>query len=213
VNSAFFGMPRKINCSHDAVVLLGLKTLRGIVIAGRLFDFVGKGRGHEPQLTRLWNISFEIGESARRLAAIDGAGDSAQHEARLAGLLSLIGRAILLTTEPDEYSNVLLTARSSERPLAQCEINCFGASQEDVTAYALGLWAFSDNVVSATAYQSSPSRMPVPSSHHPVRYLHLARWLRSKSAGEMEDRQELDKEFVESQQMAALVANQEKRAA
>ncbi len=66
VNSAFFGMPRKINSPLEAVILLGLKTLRAIVIACQLFEDVGRDTEDSTQLARLW------GNSSRRFLSTNG---------------------------------------------------------------------------------------------------------------------------------------------
>jgi len=213
VNSAFFGMPRKINSPHEAVVLLGLRTLRAIVVAGRLFEFVGGAPEHSARIASLWSHSFEIGEDAARLAAADGAGETVQQNARLAGLLCLIGRAIYLTTDPDKYSQVLELARTSGKPLSQCELEVFGASQDDLTAYAMGLWAFSDEIVAATAFQSAPSRLPDAPPQHPLGYLHLAQCLCASDGDSIHGRPELDQAFIATHHLAPLIQIKQRPAA
>lgn len=213
VNSAFFGIPRKTNSPHDAVVLLGLKTVRSIVIGSRLFDFVGEGAAHPEHLTELWNHSFEIGESAGRFAKLDGASESAQHYARLAGLLSFIGRALFLTTEPAKYLDIIDAARRTGRSLSELETEIYGASQDDVTAYAVGLWAFSDEIVAAAACQGAPSSMPNLTPHHPVRYLHLARCSRNSGFQGVNDLLEPDSGLVESNKRVPAVYDERSPAA
>jgi HD-like signal output (HDOD) protein len=213
VNSAFFGMPRKISRPHDAVVLLGLSTLRAIVVAGRIFEFVAHSSANSAQLSKLWIDSFEIGESAAGLAKANGASDAVQRDARLVGLLSLIGRGILLTSEPEAYASVIESARANERTLSQSEAEIFGVCQDVVTAYAMGLWAFPDDLVAAIAYQSTPSQMPDATPHHPVGYLHLARYLRQATTEGVGDQIALDSEFVASHNLASLVESHQRSAA
>ena len=159
VNSAFFGMPRKTRSPAEAAVLLGLKTLHAIVVAGRLFDFAG-GPGPDPAaVDRLWDASLQIGSTAARLARDDGASATTQQAARLAGTLSLIGRAILMGADPREHARIVVEAASLGRTLDAAEASHYGAPQEDVSAYALGLWAFPEEIVEAVALQSRPPSM------------------------------------------------------
>ncbi len=211
VNSAFFGIPRKISSAHDAVSLLGLKTLHAIVVAGRLFEIVDDPHADRARLARLWATSFQISESAARLARLDGASPAAQQHARLAGLLSLIGRAILMTADPTGHAEIVTASHKSGRTIDSCEQEAYGASQDDVTAYAMGLWAFSDELVEATAYQSAPSRLPLPRPRHPAGYVHLARHL--LEAGACGEHIALDTEFVNSQGLGRLLCGARSHAA
>lgn len=223
VNSAFFGMPRHTSTPSDAVRLLGLPTLRSIVVAARLFEYINTDPGdvalHDaadelrPHIESLWQRCSDIGEMAARLAKQHGAPPADQNQARLAGLLSLVGRAILMTSMPADYRRVLDLASAGGRTLSQCETEIFGASQDDLAAYALGLWAFSDDVVTAVANQSQPTRVPNARSHHPVGFLHLARALCMTSLDGFDDRVQIDDAFSARPGVAALLAGQRKAAA
>lgn len=222
VNSAFFGMPRRINGVKDAIILLGLKTLRSIVIASQMFDAVNVSveasleisiAEQQTRVEAIWRESVAIGEIAAGLAAADGAEDADQQAARLAGLLSLIGRAILLTGMPGDYAKIISTPHDGSITLAQREAEQFHASQDDVTAYSMGLWAFSDELVAAAANQSSPSRLPQMRPHHPAGYLHLARALHPRTLFGISDSVALDMEYLTNPSVAALIGRQRKIAA
>jgi HD-like signal output (HDOD) protein/ActR/RegA family two-component response regulator len=174
VNSAFFGVPRKSSDPTEAVVLLGLKTIHGIVVAGKLFEFTAAGAPEPAAVARLWDASVRTGDSAARLARAGGAGPAVQQAARLAGMLALIGRAIFMTSDADGYARAVAAA-ARDGGLDAAEVARFGASQDDVAAYALGVWAFPDEIVEAVAYQRRPSAVPGGRAHDVTAYLHLAR--------------------------------------
>ncbi len=213
VNSAFFGMPRKMSSPREAILCLGLRTLQAIVCSSRIFEFVRSGVKQPAQLDALWQRSFEIGEEAARLAKAAGGTDAVQQNARLAGLLCLIGRGILLTSEPVKYKQLIEAARTSGQSLAECELSLFGASQDDVTAYAMGLWAFSDEIVSAMTYQSAPSRLPDAGPRHPVAYLQLARCACSAENSGIDDQMELDQAFAAKHGLDTFIQTNKRSAA
>lgn len=204
INSAFFGMPRKTSSPHDAVMLLGLKTVFAIVVAGHLFDFIFKTGVNPRDVVKLWAASVELGESACRFAQLDGADKTVQQQSRLAGILSLLGRAILLTQEPEAYALAVEHARTNQCSISDGELWKFGATQDDVTAYALGLWAFADELIEAVAYQREPSRLPSQKRHHPAGYLHLARCQRQIPSFELDGAPGLDEKFIADRNLAYL---------
>jgi CheY-like chemotaxis protein len=138
VSSAFFGLPRRIDNVHDAVVLLGLQTVRSLSTASRLFECM-KNNDDEALVSALWRASVDIGIRAETLARQARATPTTQHMARLAGTLSLIGRAILATSSHEAFLGACQRAYTERRSLSAVEIDVFGASQEDVGAYALGI--------------------------------------------------------------------------
>jgi HD-like signal output (HDOD) protein len=174
VNSAFFGMPRKVNSPQEAVVLLGLNTIHGIVVAGRVFEFASKGAADAGTISKIWEASVKLGESAASFAKKDGAANAVVAEARLSGLLCLIGRAILMTASPESYAKVTAGVGQG-KSYQESEKAVFGATQDEVTAYALGLWVFSDELSEAAAFQSRPSRLAAGKRNDLIAYLHLAR--------------------------------------
>jgi HD-like signal output (HDOD) protein len=215
VNSAFFGTPRRATSVQDAVVRLGLKTIHAAVVSGRLFDFLtgpsaGPGRAEVPDL---WNTSLAIGDLAGTLAVAAKEGRSVQQQARLAGVLSLVGRAVLMTSEPTVYGALRRIANSSGRSLLDVETAHFRASQDDVGAYALGLWGFADDLVEAVAHQTVPSRLAKPGRGHPLPYLHLARVILGGGAGQLDAGPPLDEEYVDRLGLTWLVAQPERAAA
>jgi HD-like signal output (HDOD) protein/ActR/RegA family two-component response regulator len=205
VNSAFFGTPRRIESVQQAVVLLGLKTIHAIVVSGRLFDFIAQPGVNAEAVTQMWNVSIALGESAGRLASLAGASKAVQQQARLGGVLSLVGRATLMTSEPEIYGVLERKACAEGRSLLDCETEHFQATQDDVGAYALGLWGFADELVEAVAFQSEPSRLVKPGLSHPATYLHLARVLRGAEPNEFGAGLKLDAAHIDGLGLGHLV--------
>ena len=202
VNSSFFGMPRKINSPHDAVVLLGLKTIHGIVVAGRIFAFAAEGAPEQAVISSIWDASVSVGERAAKFAQANGASEPIIAKTRLAGLLSLIGRVILFSTTPVDYARVTQLAQGDSSRLADSEKAVYGVSQQEVAAYALGLWAFSDDLVQAVAFQIRPSLIPASSTNELLGYLHLAA---ADPTGDSKNSSALDMNFLTDRGLTNLI--------
>jgi HD-like signal output (HDOD) protein len=205
VNSAFFGMPCKVNTPHDAVVLLGVNTVHNIVVASRVFEFVGEVSPSHVMISKIWASSMEIGADAYRFAIANKASGQTAAQARLAGMLCLIGRAILLATTPDTYQQVIACATLATISYLQSETIIYQANQDALCAYALGLWAFREDVVEAVAFQSEPSLSPLGNGADLVAYLHLARSLHQSHAGGLDAPVRLDRDFLVRRGMAHLL--------
>jgi HD-like signal output (HDOD) protein len=205
VNSAFFGSPRRATNPREAVALLGTKTIHAIVVAARLFDFVNQPGHRHPAVDGLWDSSFTIGESAAKIARANGANEIVQGQARLAGLVSLIGRVILITATTETYAGILERNPAGSSGMSEVELETYGATQEEVAAYALGLWAFSDELIEAVANQAQPAKLPADNANNLVAYLHLARSLHPSSGRGLDDGPAIDMAYITRRGLMALL--------
>lgn len=175
VNSSFFGLSRGIVDTKDAVALVGLDRLRTIAITSSLMESLQTDGETESLIGRLWRVSIDVGNCAAAIAREQGRAKPVQESARLAGLLSLIGRAILLREGRERYAAVLELAAREKLSLTTAESIIYGVPQHALGAYSLGIWAFSDEVVEAVARQAAPDLCPPGEARHPAWYVHEAR--------------------------------------
>ena len=175
VNSSFFGMPRRVSSIKEAVALIGMERIRVVALSSNIMDTLASAGDTAPLIKRLWNASLEIGRSSAQFAARDGRSATVQEVARLSGLLSLVGRAILLRERPHEFMKALDLARQSRIGLSAAESVVFGVPQQAIGAYTLGLWAFDDDVVEAVARQATPDLSRCEANLHPAWYVNMAR--------------------------------------
>jgi HD-like signal output (HDOD) protein len=192
--SSFFCITRSVASVHDAVVLLGLSTIQAVVLAGKVFDAFQIRAEHQPLVDELWRCSMETADRAGRLAAADGLDHTLQQRARLAGMLSLVGRAVFLCSFGDDYLSLLQTAKQSSDSLLELEFRHFGAGQDQLAAYMLGIWSFSQDIVTAIAWQSRPTESLEKSPLLSV--LHQARSMSGKSPWDLDSPVQLDADFI-----------------
>jgi putative nucleotidyltransferase with HDIG domain len=153
VNSAFFGLRRRISDSREAVEMLGLDTIGSLTLGlGVISQFETRASGI--LFADIWAHSIAVGIMANKIAAIENrdlAGDSFT-----AGLLHDIGKVVLAVNLPQEFERVTQLARQEHISFGEAEIEVFQATHADVGAYLLGLWGLPSSVVQAVAYHHTP---------------------------------------------------------
>lgn len=205
VSSAFFGLPRRLSDPRDAVVLLGVNAIQAIVIAGQIFDSIDSNSRHRHQIARLWTSSILTGDLAARYAQDSKASRETQQVSRLAGVLSLIGRAILLNSEAASYTDVWKHARCHQTTLAAAEQEIYGATYTEIGGYALGLWGLPEPIVNAVASQSVPASLPRSDVNDACMYLHLARWTLGGPARTLDEGPVLDMALADRPMVSSLI--------
>lgn len=173
-NSSYFSFTSRVSSVEQAVRLLGLETVRTLVLHAGIFrQYDGAAAGMK-QIRQLNEYGIAVGSLARGLAQRDGASESTAIQAECAGTLACIGMLLLLDRDPVHYQDIY--SHNDGASIAQAEQEQFHANHAELGAYLLGLWGFSDPVIEAVLLQFHPSDSP-DSRHTPLTYVHLARAL------------------------------------
>ncbi len=159
VNSAFFGLPQEVTNPQQAVVYLGIDTLKALVLSVDVFSsFTEDAEACGFSLVEMWRHSLMTSRLARDIACTLTDDKKVAEEAMIAGILHDIGKLILLKI-PAQYKKVMnFTKRTGCDPL-EAEYIVMKTSHAELGAYLLGLWGIPDNVVEAVAFHHDPSRL------------------------------------------------------
>lgn len=161
VNSAFFALPRHIESIAQAVNLLGLQTIKALVLSAQIFRrFENKGVS-ESFLEKLWGHSIRTAAFAKAIAKEEDLSRDAVDDAFLAGMLHDVGKLILSTGLSEKYGEILKKAGENGPSLGEIEQEELGTTHGAVGAYLMGLWGFAGNVVEAIAFHHTPQACPV----------------------------------------------------
>jgi HD-like signal output (HDOD) protein/CheY-like chemotaxis protein len=172
VNSAFFALPQPIDNPADAVMYLGLTTVRSLTLL-QIFSQPAQPSTPGFSLDSLARHCWMTGMAARQVAESEKKDLKLSDQCFLAGLLHDVGQLILATGVPQEYGLVLQTARKENVPVAQAELEHFGTTHADVGAYLLALWGLPNPVIEAVALHHAPARCLDP-GFSPVIAVHVA---------------------------------------
>src|SRR4051794_10413447 len=165
VNSAFFGLGRRISRMPEAIHYLGLNTLRALVLHAGAFEAFAPTRPIEGfDVGALQRRSHLAGRIAQRVAP-DAAG---RDEAFTAGMLHAVGLLVLAQSDPFEFAEAIADARRAGAPLHAVEYARLGSSHAELGAYVLGIWGLPDTVVEGVAHQHHIDRLVGPGLDVPL---------------------------------------------
>lgn len=151
-NSAYFSLPSKITDCRQAVRLLGLETMRSLVAGAGVFRCYKGVPAVQERLNGLCNTSLATAAAARRIAAAAGLPSQGIEHACCGGLLSHIGRFLLLAEHPQCCRKAEELAQHEGMDLLEAEHHAIGANHAEIGAYLLSLWGFADPVVEAVLH-------------------------------------------------------------
>ena len=158
VNSAFFGLRREVTSVSQAVGLLGLETIRALVLMVGIFrTFDGKGiPGFD--LEKLRAHMLKVAKYAADFAAFSGASKLEVDASYLSGLLHDAGKLVLAAAMPGELSEIMRIFQEEARPLYEIEEEVLQTSHAEIGAYIMGAWGLPDEVVTAIAFHHTPRK-------------------------------------------------------
>jgi HD-like signal output (HDOD) protein/ActR/RegA family two-component response regulator len=157
VNSAQFGINHKVLSVSEAVQLVGVEAVRGLVLGLQAFAGYKEQPGKKAPPAALWDHSLRTALGARRIARSQRFPLRTADRAFLAGLLHDVGRIVLDANVSEERAAVNEFAQRFGISIAQAEQRHFGASHGEIGAYLLALWGIDDEVVRLVQYQEALS--------------------------------------------------------
>lgn len=157
VNSAFFGLPHKIDNPEQALLYLGLEHVRALVLSIQVFSLFDRVEAKPFSLEALWEHSWRVGGLARRIASFEERPAEEVETAFTAGLLHDLGKLVLAGGVPRTWREAIETAAARSLPLWQAERDRLGTTHAEVGAALLALWGLSDPIVEAVAFHHEPA--------------------------------------------------------
>jgi len=159
VNSALFGLPQKIADPQQAVVYVGIETLKSLVLSFHVFSSLEEdAESCGFSLLKMWRHSLIASRLAKDIARAEKSDRKVAEEAMIAGMLHDIGKLILLKV-PGKYHEVMRLAEATGCSSAEAEYTVMETSHSELGAYLLGLWGLPGNVVETVAFHHNPSKL------------------------------------------------------
>jgi len=160
VNSAFFGVSRQVSSLTQAVNLLGLETIKALVLSAQVFSQFEANKLPAHLASHLWNHSLATGTYARAIARLEDSNSQTSDHAFMSGLLHDVGKLVLAINLFDRYVKALDLSEHEHLPLADAELRTLGITHAEVGAYLLGLWGLPDAIVEGVAFHHCPGECP-----------------------------------------------------
>ncbi|RDE24214.1 HDOD domain-containing protein [Motiliproteus coralliicola] len=199
VNSAFFGLRRRVASLEQAVTLLGLRQIRDVVLATHVFGAdLEASPGGELSLEKVRDHSVAVARLAREIMLEEGEGRELADQAFIGGLLHSFGILVLANTGFQKYDKAIDYCRRKGRTLPEVERVLFGATHAEAGAYILGLWKIPPVIVEAVLMHQTPGQL-VSAKWSPVTAVHVANALvhEMRDGAKLYPVQPLDKTYLQ----------------
>jgi HD-like signal output (HDOD) protein len=184
VNSAFFGISRKISNPTEAVQFLGVNTVRSLALSIHAFSCFEKSKLGGFSFERVWNHCLTVGMFAKKITQAESSDRAMVDEAFIAGLLHDVGKLMLAANMAEQYQEAMAVAEARKLSLTEAEQLVFGATHADVGAYLLGLWGLPVPIVEAVALHHRPVRQ-CENGFSPLAAVHAANVFEHEFAGDL----------------------------
>jgi HD-like signal output (HDOD) protein len=152
VNSAYFGLARRIASISEAVSYLGVELLKGLALSAQIFSVAERGP-RQFSIEQLQEESLKAARLARRFFT----DRERAEEAFTAAIVHDIGTLVIALGLPKEYELIADLVVATGRPRHEIEKEQLGAHHGEIGGYLLGVWGLPFSIVETAALHHTPS--------------------------------------------------------
>ena len=164
-NSVYYDRGKRTSTIEDAVIVIGIEELRGLLNANTLCEIFPS---RQPARTWIWSHDIATALIARNLSQRLSAGKAAT--AFLAGLMHDLGKLLLLQRASEEYSTVIKTVENTGVIFSTAEEQIFPFDHTEVGQLIGEQWKFSAELIQAirshhqpwSEWAGCPGPLPLP---------------------------------------------------
>jgi len=158
VNSGFFGINKEITSIFEALKLIGIETVRSLVLTVNVFEVFRGNRLLEKYLSQIMNHSFLVAHGAKKYIEHFTDETNLSEFAFIAGLFHDIGKLIFFSSE-ELRKKLLENFQLIKSNRLEEETEIFGVTHPELGAYLLSLWGMGNDIVEAVAYSHNPDKI------------------------------------------------------
>ena len=149
VNSAFYGLSRKVASMSHAVVMLGMNTVKNMALAVSAAGMLPRQNAAGFDTGEYLRHSLVVAGVARAIAQREG--DADPGEAYIAGLLHDFGKVLFAVNLPEEFRRALKAAADEGIALQEAEQREIGMAHPQAGAMLARKWQFPESLATAIA--------------------------------------------------------------
>nr|WP_299198160.1 HDOD domain-containing protein [uncultured Amphritea sp.] len=158
VNSAHFGLSRKVTSINEAIILLGMAQLKTMVVASGFSGSVKEVEGLD--LKRFWAESFEVAALSKWFA--EKTTDVDPDTAFTVGLIHNIGQLLLHLTKPKLAEAIVKLVDETGCSRSEAEMERLNFTTAEAGQALLKYWQFPASLGEAVRYHKHPLDAPDP---------------------------------------------------
>jgi diguanylate cyclase (GGDEF)-like protein len=157
VNSPFYGLSNKITSVHQAMVYLGLNTVKNLALSFSLIkNFDSKSKSHFDYVQ--FSKDSIVGAIAAKLIT-EKVNRQHGENAFFLGLLQNIGTLILAESMPEQYEKVIMEMKSRAGSWHEVESRLLGLNHMEVGRYVTHAWGLPATLTVPIGFHHAPEQL------------------------------------------------------
>lgn len=141
-NSALYGMRQEVNSLHRAMMILGIKTMRSLILTATTKSLYKKF-GITEQM--IWDHSVGAGIASKMVA--QGLGSEVEEIAFVGGLMHDLGKVIMNNETPELFSEAMMNIYNENIDSITAENDVYGFDHTEIGAGVVKKWKFSSVLI------------------------------------------------------------------
>lgn len=158
-NSSYYGMKQFVGTIKLALVILGVREVRNIVLGISVFDTMKDENVPVKVVQEIWNNSLTIAALSKKLTGHLSLG--MQGEEFITGLLSDIGKMIMFRELKGEYAEVYRSYNGNPKRMLEEEMSEFGYTHADAATALAAKWSLPHRLADALWTQYAHPERPL----------------------------------------------------
>jgi putative nucleotidyltransferase with HDIG domain len=157
VNSAYYGVQGRVSSVGQAVVILGTKQVKNLVLSAAAMSTMPASNVRQFEALRsFWVHSYATAAAAQLIARIKDLPSVDAETVFVGGLLHDVGRLFMLTHFPNLYEDALARAHQAEGGLEEFEQLIFGAGHAEIGAAVVAKWSLPAQLIEIVRHHEGP---------------------------------------------------------
>ena len=152
VNSAYFGLSRRISSVKEALAFIGLNTLKNVALTVAAIGALPKRNKAGMDMEAFLAHSLGVGATSRWVANRVGLEARAVERGFLGGMLHNFGSVLIALQMPKVYKRVAVIAESTDRPNFLVERELIGMDHFEIGGLVAEKWKLESSISEAIRY-------------------------------------------------------------
>lgn len=152
INSAFYGLPKKITSVQRAVIHIGLNTIKNLALGVAAMGMLKTQNKCNYNTSQFLLHSLTTAAISKQLAERLGLSPAECSDSFVAGLLHDFGKVVFVEFMPDEFKQALEKSKTFQMPLHLAEVEFIGIDHAQAGKILAAKWGLSEQLIDAIAH-------------------------------------------------------------